>query len=311
MSRLRLLRSEAGKYALEATLLFPAILAVTFFFVFAGLTAGMDHAALSAAGLAAERAAFTWDNSHRNPVTGAFYPGQYDDLYWRLTQDFPSSSLAERKVSAALASVKPDTEKEARYVNALWRRKVAAETRIPLFVPAWLADERSRSQAVRQGEAIVTDPAEWVRTVSTVKWYWPQIRSAVTPEQAERIAEEFARRPGAEREPLAFDNHGQAVDYLRHLTGGREKRINTEEVGDHRKIESFDRNGIGHHAYLGKKTVRDVREQFLKDEELLKKGLVKGAVWHFFRNSRTGEIGPTDELRRELERRGIVIVIHE
>jgi hypothetical protein len=82
-------------------------------------------------------------------------------------------------------------------------------------------------------------------------------------------------------------------------------------VGHRRDVEAYDRHGVAHHAYLGTKDIGDVRDQFLKDEELLRKGMVKGAVWHFFRRADTGAIGPSDKLRKELEKRGIVIVIHE
>lgn len=296
---------------LEAALLFPLVLMVTVALVFAGLFAGVQSTALSAAGLAADRAAFAWDNSKRNPVTGAFLPGQYDDLYWRLTGDHSSSPLAARKVKSALATV-GTAGKEGRYDNAVWRRKVSVEATLAFHAPDWLPVIGKADKTRQRSEAIVTDPAEWVRTVGTVKLYWPLVRNAVSPQQAEQMVEEFRKRPGAKQEPLAFANHDQAVDYLRQLVGGGEKRINTEEVGHYRKIEAYDRHGVAHHAYLGSKTtITDIRNQYLKDEELLKKGLVKGVVWHFFRREDTGAIGPSEELRKQLERRGIVIVIHE
>lgn len=292
--------------------MFPVVLIVTVALVFAGLFAGVQSTALSVAGLAAERAAFVWDNSKRNPVTGGFYPGQHDELYWRLTSDFPSSALTRRKLDAALGSVGPAAGKEVRYENAVWRRKVSAELTAAFHAPHFLPLIGGPDGTVQRAEAIVTDPAEWVRQVAMAKLYWPVIRDAVTPDQAERIVDEFRKRPGAEREQLAFGHHDDAVAYLRQLTGGRLKDIKTESVGHYRRIEAYDANGVAHHALLGGKTDdSSMRFQYEKDEELLGKGLVKGAVWHFFRNERTGQIGPSDKLRRELERRGIVIVIHE
>src|SRR5205085_1889099 len=38
-------------------------------------------------GLTADRAAFVWDNSMKDPVTGAFTYGEGDGLYWRLNSD--------------------------------------------------------------------------------------------------------------------------------------------------------------------------------------------------------------------------------
>jgi hypothetical protein len=54
-----------------------------------------------------------------------------------------------------------------------------------------------------------------------------------------------------------------------------------------------------------------VEGQINKDLELLRSaGQVKGVVWHFFRDSRNGKIGPSKPLRKELEKRGILVVIH-
>lgn len=292
--------------------MFPLVLIITVALVFVGLFAGVQSTALSVAGLAAERAAFVWDNSKRNPVTGGFYPGQYDELYWRMTSDFPSSSLVRRKLDAALVTVGPVAGKEVRYEHAIWRRKVSAELTAAFHAPDWLPLIGRRDRTVQQAEAIVTDPSEWVRNVGMAKLYWPVIRNAITPDQAEQIVDEFRKRPGAEQEQLAFAHHNDAVAYLQQLTGGGLKDIKTETVGHYRRIEAYDANGVAHHALLGgKSNDSDMRYQYEKDEELLGKGLVKGAVWHFFRNERTGQIGPSDKLRRELERRGIVIVIHE
>jgi hypothetical protein len=306
-----LIRSDSGKFVLEAALLFPFVVTATVALVFLGLFAGVQSTALSAAGLAADRAAFAWDNSHKNPVTGSFLPGQYDGLYWRLTDDFPSSALSIRKMEAALATIGAFAGKESRYENAVWRRKVSVEATAAFAAPDVLPAIGRVERTLQRSEAIVTDPVEWVRTVDTVRLYWPMVERFITPQEAERMVEEFRLRPGAGREAPAFRNHEEAVEYLQQLVGGAYKRIDTEEVGEYRRIEAYDRHGVAHHAYLGTKNISDVRDQLLKDEELLGKGLVKGVVWHFFRRADTGAIGPSDKLRKELEKRGIVIVIHE
>ena len=297
---------------LEAALLFPVLLSATVALMFVGLYAGVQSLALSTAGIAAERAAFSWDNSHRNPVTGAFFPGQYDDLYWRLTGDFPGAALARRKMEAALVTAGPASDGVGRYENAVWRRAVAAGWTAPFRAPDLTEPAGEAGRKTQWSEAFVADPAEWVRTIGLARHYWPLVERFVTNEQAERMVDEFLRRPGAGLEAPAFRSHAEAVDYLQRLVGGRVKQIATEETGHYRRIEAYDRHGIAHHAYLGAKTAdRDMLEQLLKDEELMRKGLVKGVVWHFFRRADTGAIGPSEALRKELEKRGIVIVVHE
>ncbi|MNG35597.1 hypothetical protein D3C84_1223800 [compost metagenome] len=52
-------------------------------------------------------------------------------------------------------------------------------------------------------------------------------------------------------------------------------------------------------------------EQLPKDVELLQQDpTVKGIVWHFFKKDASGKGMPTDTFRKELERKGIVVVIH-
>src|SRR5690606_16877957 len=159
------LTDGAGRFVLEAALLFPVLLSATVALMFVGLYAGVQSLALSTAGIAAERAAFSWDNSHRNPVTGAFFPGQYDDLYWRLTGDFPGAALARRKMEAALVTAGPASDGVGRYENAVWRRAVAAGWTAPFRAPDLTEPAGEAGRKTQWSEAFVADPAEWVRTI--------------------------------------------------------------------------------------------------------------------------------------------------
>jgi len=53
-----------------------------------------------------------------------------------------------------------------------------------------------------------------------------------------------------------------------------------------------------------------VRNQILKDAELLERGEISAAAWHFFKSPKTGKIGPTPAVRKLLEEKGIQIIIH-
>ncbi len=52
-----------------------------------------------------------------------------------------------------------------------------------------------------------------------------------------------------------------------------------------------------------------VRNQILKDAELLERGEISAAAWHFFKSPKTGKIGPTPAVRKLLEEKGIQIII--
>lgn len=57
-------------------------------------------------------------------------------------------------------------------------------------------------------------------------------------------------------------------------------------------------------------TKKIIGKQIQKDALLLKKGIIKGSQWHFFRSPVTAKIGPTRPLQKALEDAGIRIVIH-
>jgi len=79
--------SEEGSFTLEASLVFPLILFCTVTLLFVGMYAYQNVFVQQIARTAAERLAFTWNNSHKDLITGNFTPSETDGLYWRLTHD--------------------------------------------------------------------------------------------------------------------------------------------------------------------------------------------------------------------------------
>lgn len=53
-----------------------------------------------------------------------------------------------------------------------------------------------------------------------------------------------------------------------------------------------------------------IRKQVLKDAELIAKGRIQGATWHFYRSATTGKAGPSAPLEKFLREHGINIVKH-
>jgi hypothetical protein len=307
-----MLRDDSGKLVLESAMLYPLILMITLGAVLLGLGTGLRSVAFIQSDSAASRTAFTWDNSNRNPVTGAFFPGMYDDLYWRLTSDYPSAALAGKKVASGLATYSDQVEKEGSYRNDIWMRQVITSFRSRFVMPGLVKSMFGDFPVLDRSISVVTDPVEWVRNVDTIRVYWPLIKNSISSEQADQIVEEFRNRPGAKQGLPIFNTHDEARAYLQQLVRGRQSREQTEDVGKWRLIDARDSNNIAHQAYYGLKTLdADMEYQLLKDAELLSAGKVKGVTWHFFKRNRDQTIGLTDKLRKELEKRGIVIVIHE
>src|SRR5690606_20797417 len=106
-----------------------------------------------------------------------------------------------------------------------------------------------------------------------------------------------------------FNTHDQARAYLQQVVHGHFHKIDTVDVGHWREIDALDGNGIAHQVYYGYKNLdSDMKYQLLKDKEIVSKGLVNGVVWHFFMRKSDQKIGLSEQLRSELEARGIVIV---
>lgn len=71
---------------MEAALLFPLILLSIVCLLFFGVFSYQNVYVRQAAEVAAERAAFVWDNSHKDPRSGHYGLGQHDGLYWRIKE---------------------------------------------------------------------------------------------------------------------------------------------------------------------------------------------------------------------------------
>lgn len=201
----RSLSSEAGSFTLEASIVFPAVFAAVVILLLAGLFVYERTLLYYSASAAAERAAFRWDNSHRDAVTGIAPAGRYDGLYWRLTDDRLLQSLfgfaEEAEHAAAAVAIKgggrdvsggtdgtaedglPEAKlrKAAARVSgryqgeaALSRHPLLKEVNVRLMLPG-AADGLPKLTGFRTLEASaaapIADPVELIRTVDLVRYY--------------------------------------------------------------------------------------------------------------------------------------------
>lgn len=286
--------SERGNVTLEAIVVLPLLCVLTFGCVLVAATVAKQAMLVGETLTAASRTSYIWNNSYKQWLNGAYVPGQHDPVYWDLFEDYPGSALTQRKLSRMHAYLPSRLDATAYYSNRSLLRTV--HIRSGHFVVA----------------ASVIEPAQFIRNVDLARHYWPIVRSLMTLQQAEAIIEQFSRRAGYEWSNTGFHSHNEARSYLRKLVGGTETRRSTEQIGKWRLIDALDRDNVAHQAYFGFKSAeREVVEQALKDEELLRNGEVNAVVWHFFRRSRDDSVGLSDRLRTELEIRGIAVVIHE
>ena len=218
---------SSGSFTLEASMLLPWVLMLTFMLLFFALYISQGALLYYSSSVMAERAAFGWSNSSSDVRTGGYSPGRYDGLYWRLSDDALVQSLfgLASGEAGSRAEVYPDMEEgegggavgkleraayattarhrtgtgELRYRNVGLKREIDAE-----LSSAWLAVPlvrfRGGGPAEAQVTALVVEPAEFVRSFDLIRYYAAKLRSAPEGEEKRRAqpSEVFNKR----KEPL-------------------------------------------------------------------------------------------------------------
>lgn len=321
---------ERGRFTVEATLLFPFIFIIVLTLIFGSLYVYQKTVLYYTASTIAERTAYVWDNSHKNHRTGAFNVQQYDDLYWRISGDSVSDifsfikrneattfqlpeQLAQPSLRGPAVKLKNGAEQlvdglqgELSYRNRFVDRRVqvtlSSGLQLPSFTHPFLPHE-----VQAESSATIVDPVEFIRTVTLVDQYARKLgEKMVTKQKTNKALNEFLGNDS----PATFATHQEALAYLQSFVQGKERHLDTSH--GKRMIDAFDQYSISHQAFLTFNTT-NLRLQLAKDAELLADGsVVKGVVWHFFRRTnQTGTVGPSEQLRREIESKGIVVVIHD
>lgn len=198
----RLVNGESGSVTLEAGVVFPLLLAMVLAFLIFGMYLYQKTVVYYAAAVTSERAAFSWDNSHRDSVTGMLLEPAYDGLYRRLGSDGALASLfgldgkeEERTIAIpeeAMESGAGDKRDDAklklasasgwmttaslpydgtvRYIGNGLSRLVDVKLRKPIELLPW---ERSwiRGEPDAAAAGYIVDPVEFVRSVELARYY--------------------------------------------------------------------------------------------------------------------------------------------
>lgn len=329
----RFLRDTAGQITLEASLTLPVIFLATVMLLFLALFSYHQASLQYATAMTSERAAYIWDNSRKDPFTGAVKAGENDGLYWRLTNDnashmfsyllpMPSASVRlpltqnnafmdsgpQGKLARAASAMSADeAQGELGYENFGVLRFVRAALHKPIHFPYFVQRLWGKADVSAASKSYVIDPAEIIRLTDLTRTFIGEIQGRIKPKDALAAMVE-PKTSVKERQQIR--GHDQAAQYLQLLVSGKKHEIEVQP-GTKRIIDALDANGVAHAAYyhFTEKQLREV--QISKDAELLKKGKVNGVVWHFFKRSDQAKVKLSPGLLRELERNGIVVVVHE
>lgn len=188
------LKKDEGSFTVEASLLLPIIMGIIMLLLFFSLYTYQKSMLLQIASAATERAAYNWENSNR-ATDGAFQAGNYDPLYWRISEDGLLSSLfgvgAEEgstritlpgdangggpllvvKLNRAAQMAPAGLQGEMRYAYGLTGRRISMELEKMLRLPVLdhvLADGAAPEVFAR---SFVTEPVEFIRTVDLMRYY--------------------------------------------------------------------------------------------------------------------------------------------
>lgn len=192
-----LARSESGSITVESAVVFPAVFLAVVALLFGAMIIHERVQLYHAASAAAERAAFRWDNSHRDAMTGIAPTGRYDPLYWRLKDDHLLQSifgmnggaedaavdlpaeggtggrrenLVESKLLNGAGRVPGKYDGQAVYRRQLLLKRVAVELET-FDIPPGAARLTGISGIRASAAAPVSDPVELIRLVDLARYY--------------------------------------------------------------------------------------------------------------------------------------------
>ncbi|MDP5274099.1 TadE family protein [Chengkuizengella axinellae] len=321
-------KQQKGSFTLESAMIFPLIFTITISTIFLSLFFYQKAILYSHASLTAERASFNWDNSHKDTITGKVNLEMNDELYWRAFQDSVSQifpfGVSDEEVALELPLQNQTTENSLIFIkmknaakllpnslfgimfysNDLLSRKISVELNRIIHIPNAVQIHDHVNEKV---ESSITEPVEFIRNIDLLRSFIQELKlRKVSQEQVKNAFYQFFDFES----PPSFARHDDAAVFLRKLVNGAKEEFET--TFGKRKIDAMDNSGIAQQAFLTFNESQ-LRSQMLKDIELLNQGeTVKGVVWHFFRkDDQTGKVGPSSAFIQELERNGIVVVIHD
>lgn len=216
----RILKDTKGSFTLEASLVMPVVLMCTLLLLFFCLYLYQTSVLQMTSAVAAERAANTWDNSHRDSRSGGVAIGKYDGLYWRVQDDsmlqsifgwagaksaasvaLPSEgtgdSLTATKLSHTGQEIPGNIHGKMDYSrNLLFRKVTVSLDRLIHLAPLEKAMNRDLQQ-LGQSASYIVEPTEWIRTVDLGRYYAARFKngkgSGASQKEAGEVLKKFAK----------------------------------------------------------------------------------------------------------------------
>ncbi len=195
-------QDRRGSFVLDASVVFPLVFISVLLMMLLSLAVYQRAIVYYSASAAAEKAAFRWDNSYRDMLTGRAPTGQHDRLYWRLADNrmlegifgtlrgeggtrassdvlsLPVTESGERegdlvsiKIRRAAARIDPSYSGEAQLER---ENPLLRQVRIELQAPAAIESVQrmiGRGASHVAASSAVVDPVEFTRLVDLARYY--------------------------------------------------------------------------------------------------------------------------------------------
>lgn len=193
------LKQERGSFTLESALVFPLLLAFILCFMLFGMYLYQKAILYYSASMTAERAAFSWDNSNRDPGSGMLPVARYDSLYRSLGSDEALAGLLGLNAGGAGVEVTLPVKDAGDAADRLSYRKISRAAarlseaglnydgrisylpeRLQRIVEVKLEEPLALAAAGQRGlwrepgaisSAVIVDPVEFIRSVDLVRYY--------------------------------------------------------------------------------------------------------------------------------------------
>jgi hypothetical protein len=216
------LKGNEGSFTLEASLVMPIVLMVTIILMFFCMYIYQQSILQQVASAAVERSAYSWDNSNKESSDGAFQLGEYDSLYWRLTDDqmlgamfglvggagngetvslpgvVNSGSLPVMKLSKVSKLVTGDINGKISYENKMLLRKVSAELHQLINLPPLDQILVGGSELEVSAQSFIVEPVEFIRTVDLMRYYSAKFKgssgNATNKEDAAQVLQKYGSK---------------------------------------------------------------------------------------------------------------------
>lgn len=213
-------------------MVFPILFLLILLLLFMGMFAYQNVVVTYAAAITSERAAFSWDNSHRDPRSGILNEAAYDGLYTGMGSDGAIASLFGMAGEEESASVVLPAEREAGERGALAETKLAKASGILSAAGISYEGKASRSnegllrlvrmkldkpigaEIVRPWggggfadpaagtAALITDPVSFIRNVDLARYYTRKFSDAAgSRPKAKRQAGDVLSKYGGADQP--------------------------------------------------------------------------------------------------------------